>query len=489
MIAIVPSRAPTSVGAAAAPGQVTENEVATGGDAVRPCEDRPTPQVAGDPYAPPCLRWTGGDNGGETTRGVTASEIVVSYRDDGTAAEVAAGLPGMAGGPDLTRGTGITETMGGLVEFFNANFQFYGRKLRLEVYKGSANPMNELMGGGQQGAEADAVRAAEEIRAFADVSGTPTQPYAAALASRQVLALAVPSLSTEFFAARRPYVWSFMPSCTTTTRAASEFLAKALAGRPARFAGDPALRGQVRKIAIITPENEEYRNCTEAGLAVLRAAGADAVTLTYPLDLGNLPRAAEDLLNRLRGAGITTVGMAGDPLLPMHLSKAATTAGFRPEWVMMGNALSDNDALSSLYDQAQWAHAFGVTVTGQPVPLQRSPAYAAFKRVRPDQEPSPVVDAAFYQLYLLAIGIQMAGPQLTPASFERGMLAYPEHSGPGGTWRFGPGKFDPQVSASVIWWDAEGQSPLTGGKGTYRHVGQPYRIGDLPAGEPAVFGP
>ena len=240
-------------------------------------------------------------------------------------------------------------------------------------------------------------------------------------------------------------------------------------------------------MAFLSPENEEYKNCTEAGLGVLRAAGVDVLTLSYPLDLGNLSQAAENLLNRLRGEGVTTVGCACDPLLPMHLTKAATTASYRPEWVLMGAAMADNDVLSGLYDQSQWARAFGLTVTGKPVPLKQSPAYAAFKSVRPDEEPMPIVDGAFYQLYLLAIGIQMAGPRLTPESFERGMLAYPEHTGPAGTWRFGPGKFDPHTSASIIWWDTETVSPLSNAKGTYRHVGEPYRIGALPPGEPRVF--
>jgi hypothetical protein len=330
------------------------------------------------------------------------------------------------------------------------------------------------------------VTAANEIGAFADVSGTPTQPYASALASKRVISLAAPSPSDEYFASRRPYVWSYMPSCTTTTRAASEMLAKSLAGQPARFAGDPKLRAKPRTIAIISPEGQEYQNCSRVGAELLDEAGAEALVLTYRLDFGDLAKAAETLLNRLQVGGVTTVACACDPLLPMYLTQAATKADYRPEWVLMGTAMSDNAMISRLYDQSQWTNAFGVTVMGKPLPLTESPAYQAFKRMRPDDEPVPLVDAVYYQLYLLAIGIQMAGPELTPESFERGMFAYPEHTGPGGTWRFENGRHTPQISASLLWWDPDAEAD-DGAKGAYRYVGEPYRIGEAPTGPPKVF--
>src|SRR5690606_5149598 len=102
------------------------------------------------------------------------------------------------------------------------------------------------------------------------------------------------------------------------------------------------------------------------------------------------------------------------------------------------------------------------------------------------EEPNFIVDAMYQQLYLLAIGIQMAGPDLTPESFERGMFAYPAHTGPSGTWRFAPGRYTPQTSASPLWWDPTAPG-ADGSRGAYRYVGEPYPIGRAPSGEPAVF--
>jgi hypothetical protein len=153
----------------------------------------------------------------------------------------------------------------------------------------------------------------------------------------------------------------------------------------------------------------------------------------------------------------------------------------------MGTALIDSDIVGSLYDQAQWAHAFGITALGQQYAPKTSPAYKAFKSVRPTEEPTESVDTIYYQLYLLAIGLQMAGPQLSPETFETGMFAYPEHSGPGGSWKFGPGKYTPQTTAQTVYWDANAISPVNGTKGTYKPASDLYPIGQSPEGEPKVF--
>lgn len=485
MVAIVPSRAPSTTAAAAGPTDVQENQVASGADRVTPCLDRPS-QVADDPYAPPCFEWAGGDNGGGTAQGVTGDTIKVTYRTSAGGADILSTMQRFLPGAAAPAPGAAEHTAEVLTEYFNRNFQFYGRRIKLETFPAKAEPTLELTGAGQQEAEADAVTVATEIEAFADVSAT-TEPYNSALAAKKVIALGAPYLSDEYFKARRPYAWSFSPSCTIVSRAGSEAQAKSLAGRPARFAGDPALQNQPRKIAVIAPENKEYQTCLGQAMDALHAAGTNALTLSYPLDLGNLGKAAENLLNRLQAEHITSVACACDPLLPRYLTEAATRVNYRPEWLIMGTALTDSDIVASLYDQKQWAHAFGISALGRQFAVEESPAYKAFKSVSPGEEPVTSVETIYYQLYILAIGLQMAGPELTPENFEKGMFAYPEHNGPGGSWKFGPGKYTPQTTVVVVWWDADATSPVTGLKGTYHLVGESYPIGQAPAAEPEVF--
>ena len=57
--------------------------------------------------------------------------------------------------------------------------------------------------------------------------------------------------------------------------------------------------------------------------------------------------------------------------------------------------------------------------------------YAAYKSLRND-EPANVVDGLYYSLYMIALGLQLAGPNLTPASFEKGMFTFKNKLGPAG---------------------------------------------------------
>ena len=123
-----------------------------------------------------------GDNGGATSRGVSGEPITVcgAHR---AGSPTASSTPcprwptrrSPTESPDV-----IARTINGLVEYFNQRFQFYGRKLELVIYNGKGDVLKETTGGGQEGAQADALKVTQEIEAFADVSAvsarcTPTR--------------------------------------------------------------------------------------------------------------------------------------------------------------------------------------------------------------------------------------------------------------------------------------------------------------------------
>ena len=64
----------------------------------------------------------------------------------------------------------IARTIEGLTEYFNRTYQMYGRKLDVVIYDGKGDVLKEATGGGQEGAEADALKVNQEIKAFADIS-------------------------------------------------------------------------------------------------------------------------------------------------------------------------------------------------------------------------------------------------------------------------------------------------------------------------------
>lgn len=155
-----------------------EGQSATGwGDTVTACPDGGL-QVPDDPYSPPCFAFAG-DNGGETSKGVTADSITVTYRQT-PEPNVLALLAQLMGIEFNETAEDFQRTVAGLIDYFNANFEMYGRQIDLEIYDGQGTITSELVGGGRETASTDGLKAAVEIGAFADVTGI-SQPYAEAL--------------------------------------------------------------------------------------------------------------------------------------------------------------------------------------------------------------------------------------------------------------------------------------------------------------------
>jgi hypothetical protein len=487
MVLVVPSRIPDEIASAGdvAAREVPDGQTASGwGAGVAPCPNRD--RQVGAAYAPPCFEFEG-DNGGDTARGVTGDEITVSYRVT-EETNVVGLLATLAGMPFEETNLDLERTAEGLIEYFNENYQFYGRRLVLRDYVGRGTLTGELFGGGQEAATNDALRVVDEIGAFADVTGV-SQPYADALARNQVMNFGTPYLSQEWFTDRRPYSWSSTPDCTGVSEGASEFANKQLLGRPAAYAGGD-LAGRPRSMAIVAPNNLEYQQCVDAGLRVIEDAGNRMdERLDYVLDLTQTATQAPGMVARLKSSRITSVAFAGDPLMLLSLAQEANAQNYHPEWLVIGVGFVDLDLVGQMIQNAapgQWDRAFGGSPLASQPGYGTSDAYRAYKSVR-DDEPSLLVDVIYHQILPLALGVQMAGPDLTPETFETGMFAYPGGAGMAGTWDWSPRHYTPVIDLREIWWDPDRPSPFNGAPGTYADNGQRYRIGDLPEGDPEVF--
>lgn len=484
----VVATSPTTIDAGApAAAQAAGPTAASAGAGVQPCTDRAR-QVSGDPYSPPCFTFSG-DNGGATYRGVTATDIIVSGRElEGpTAGEIFAQLSGQA---VISSRKAYENTILALVEYFNTHFQFYGRKIKLVGFKGQGVGASELLGGGKEAALADAVRASDEIGAFADVSAI-TLPYADALSQRGVVNLGAPYPSRQWFVDRRPYAWSIFPDGTNVVESASaDTLARQVPGSTADFAG-PGIQGKPRVYGLVAPENQDYQESVRSYTERLAAGGIQIKkTLKYKLDISSMPNQASNIIAQLKDAGVTTVLCGCDPvMLALGLTPKANEQDYNPEWATAGLVFVDQDIVGQLIDQKQWAHAFGIAYNAESEPEGRSFPYAAFKQMRPNDEPAFGVEEIYYQLYMLAIGLQMAGPNLTPENFEAGMFAYPASSGPRGLWGFGPGDYTTTDDFREIWWDPNRVSGQNNRPGAWAQLngGKRWSASNPPTGHALWF--
>jgi hypothetical protein len=446
-------------------------------------------QVPGDPYSPPCISFSG-SNGGATSMGVTGNSILLSYRLTSDNESFQQALAALGGAQIVDTDADIERTINTLATYFNTHFQFYGRKIQVQFFNGQGSETEELEGTGQQEADADAVTVGQQIKPFGELNGT-TEPYDVALAAQHVMSFGAPYLSAAFMGQYAPYMWSIAPECNDVDATTTEFYLKSLAGGDAQWAGG-SLQGQPRKVAIIAPSDPWYQECANVGVAESAAAGHPVTDdIQYQLDLATLSSQAATIISKLQNDGITTVICGCDPVTPVYLTSRAAEQGYYPEWVVAGTALTDTDYVGQLFDQTEWQRAFGVTFNGPIVPKESTFGYAAYESVSPSTQPANAVDLIYAQMYEIAIGIQMAGPDLTPANFETGMRAYPG-SQPGaanalyGTWGFPTGHFTPQLDAAIIYWNSNKISPYNSKPGAYVLASPRYKEGQFPTGPPPL---
>ena len=418
-------------------------------------------------YSPPCLDFSG-DNGGATSRGVTKDTITVAERDIGMPisknSELAktAEKKGLISSPEAQQ-----RTRAALLDYFNTHFQLYGRKVKIVSYKGRGDSFSELSGSGQEAANADALKVGQEIKAFADLSAV-SQPYLDALVRQKVLAFGGLHMPISYYKARAPYAWGQLIDCTTLLGSAADLLSKRFpANQDAVRAGSAKLRTTPRKYGLVVPDDAIYAQCLNEARPKFAAAGIDFKEIRYSLDFSSMQQEAPNIAAQLKNAGVTTVILVTDPVLPFFLSGSATQQDFWPEWFLTGTVFTDADAAGQFYDQDQWKFAYGQSFIGDVKQGTASESYRAYKAIRPGDEPTATRDLDYYSMLMLFIGLQMAGPNLTPQTFEQGMFHYPGAVGPLGHWSWSPNDFTAVDDAREIYYDPKAISPFDNQPGRY----------------------
>ncbi len=443
-------------------------------------------------YSPPCLVARPGAPGLNTAQGVTPEKvIVVAYGapDDDLSAALQANADTAEAALDTRRK---------LIAMFEDRYEMWGRTVEVVYMKGT--------GSSETAARADAVRVAEEIGAFASLGGPGQQgAYAEELASRGVLCLGCGlSVPNSTFLDNAPYMWGNLQTPEQYLITLGDYLIDRLMGHKAEFAGDAKTRARTRVFGHVNFDQDPpvFQGVSEEADKRGTARGyKPAARLKYQLVIPELAEQARVIIGTLKEKGVTTVVFLGDPVMPIYLTKAATDQDYHPEWIITGTVLTDTTALGRNYDQTQWAHAFGISSLPMRQPPENSEVRSLYRWYY-GEEPVAIRTAqiVFEPIRLLMIGLHMAGPNLTPKTFEAGMFAYPVT---GGT------AFSPQMSFGnrgihadtdylavddmvEIWWDAEAEGideQGTQGTGMMRYAdnGRRYLPGEMPSEPPHAF--
>jgi len=446
-----------------------------------------------DFFAPPCFAPFKGNNGGATAPGVTATSIKIVYYQAQETDPVIASITDAVKVAETNAQQ--AETLKGIVKFYEAFFETYGRRIDLKVVQASGIATDAAA------ARADATKIAESEKPFM-VWGGPalTEAFADELAARHIPCIAcTPAQPDDWYKARDPYVFGIDMSLSQSQTHVLEFVLKQLVGKPASHAGDPAMQPERRKFGLLyLSTGDNSKTLADGFSAKMRDADAPfADVVPYDLNPTTLAEAAAAAIAKMKADGVTTIIFRGDPVAPREFTKAATAQSYFPEWVIGASTLVDTTAFARTYDQTQWAHAFGVSVLPARSTPQTSGSLVLYKWFTGGDPPAPghlgvlrPAPALFYTV------LQLVGPNLTPKTWRDALFNAPAtpHAISQPSLSYGDHKIWPATDylgvddATAIWWDPSVAGPDElgrNGQGMYEDVdgGHRYEPGEWPVAD------
>lgn len=451
-------------------------------------------------YSAPCVQPFTGKNGGATAQGVTGNEIkVVIWVGDPSKDPVLAGQI-IAAGASLDTNT-IKATWQGYIDIYNKMLELYGRKISVEFFDGTGS------GADTAAAKSDAIAIAAK-KPFAVLGGPAqsTSVFSDELAHRGVIclgtcALAVPQRITTNNAG---YIFTDGPSPEEAAMITAEFIGKQAGPGKAQYAGADATKNKKRVYGIAhydTPDGQYHAqfNTLKDGLKKYKIT--PKADQSFFLDPAKSQENARTIITKMKDAGVTTVIYTGDPLTPAALTKEASAQDYHPEWIVGPTVLADTTFFGRTFDQEQWAHAFGVALVAGRVPQSENPNYTLYTWFHGSPPPNNTYNVIVPTVSVAARGLTMAGPKLTPKTFQDGLFRYPPSGGdpinPKQSW--GKHGLWPFVDywgsddAGILWWDpnATGEDEVGKvGQGVYQYGNgaKRYTLGHFPAaGQGGLF--
>lgn len=413
-------------------------------------------QVTWTPYAAPCVAAFSGDNGGGTAPGVTADTITITLRhtNDGDAFY-----------PPFDK---VVADLQVFLDYFNKNYEFYGRHIVLKTYTGQGLVVQEIQGQGQAGAEADA-QTEQDLGSFADI-GVAFRVFGSALADHGVMLMGDGFSSEAVLEQYSPYLYANALESTADDfgHAAAATVCQRMQGMPAVFAGDALYQRTDRVFGLVAisqpdmkPAGDVFEQDAQNQCGVSLKKRAD-----YNLDASTEPQQAVAIVAQMKAAGVTTLVAATDPLMFAQITLAAKQADWHPEYVSL-----DTLGIERNGDADQMSHVIKVSAFG-PVPGNG-----------PDSEPGRVFrlasggtapqtgDFFFVELYMnllqFANAVQAAGPNLTPQTFLGGKQVLPDASGEFGLWKRSQ-LYDESADFVVSRYDPNAPSPTDGKAGVWK---------------------
>jgi hypothetical protein len=456
------------------------------------CIGNPPRQIE-DPQSPPCVPYWKGSNGGATWAGVTKDSILIA----------------------VPEGNGQAQLLKDFETFFNDRFEFYGRHLVLIDTSGDGSsgggPTVRCDSACSTNQQEQAAIQAKTRGVFASTgrSAQGDYLYRLSLAREHILSAGVEQAFTEAQLAQyQPYLWQYGMATDRMFTDFGNWTCARLVGGRAIHSNDPTLQSKPRKFGALYQENVGGSSVaqpldTSGFEGALHGCNAPmGPTLSWD-NANDSQQADTQRILQLKEAGVTTVAcFCYDISMAPYLSEAASE-GYFPEWIIndyFANPVAD---IADAWSAQQ--HVFGLTFQPRQTLATDDPAIWAVNSVDPGVYTAPNQDTSitrqeqlewvYRSLLLLASGIQMAGPNLTPNTFAQALhsTSFPNPLSPlfAGKVGFANGTHSMTTDAAEFWWDPSAQSPYRAGpSGAFCYVNYGRRsTGQWPHGGDPFFGP
>jgi hypothetical protein len=440
-----------------------------------------------------------GDNGGATWQGVTKGSITIVYVRVPVPQVVeprfrAGGLAATQEEEELS-----LQTYG---RFFEKRYEYYGRKVRWVLEILQCDPSNPDYAGCQRQEIRRINQKHHPFAIFQFGGGGPPSFYEEA-ARLGIVAIGGQTNTAAFNAAYRPYHYDVFPDSDQVALHVADYWCKKMYAKPATLAGDPLLRSRSRKLGILAEQalgGSGYEAMARSLIAHVTGgrcgrAGDEPITLIYSGDISQASDQMTAAATTFRDNNVTTVVCLCIPLTPIFMTQSFDEQHYFPEHLISGTGAVDVDVFGRLYTQTQWRNAFGPSFFTDTIQNDGDPD-RAWRDAGQQGNNNPCVVCAAIYLYMepLAVMLQWAGPNLTPAALERGTLNAPpiggwersKHDPTVPLWAFGSNDYTAWSDSRQVYWDPAATSGADGKQGAYRQLegGKRYEIGQWIAGEP-----
>lgn len=467
-------------------------------------------QVGISVWQPPCVEWTPGtNNGGATARGVTADEVRVTFNlAQLNTAEFAVGTAaGIQQSPEQVR-TYVELWR----RYYNNHTQTYGREVVFDYVQASGTDDAAL--------RADVRRAAVENEAFAFIGACCNRAQLQEGGAHSLVQVTSPGQPLADDLAQNPFSITRAPTVEWVFADAGQYICNRLAGRKARWGGDPLITGSDRKFGLLFSAGAGPSGPAQGpAIPHLEQALANCgVTLAASVgisgDQSSWANEAANAIARMKSSGVTTIVFFAPILSQVFLTQAADQQAYFPEWYVGGTCCNDAVIVNRAASSTQTAHFFG---TSNQFAWFKDDG-STFEAVREavignDRQPLPNVGSSgsatnnaaltgtiWWPLTQAFFGcLQMAGPNLTPETWRAGCELYGTAGGYLNDFGFPTRFFTPEhpflIQDQAEWyWDTgttcndEANRP---GTGCTRWWGNGRRTGfrGWPNSEPDLFNP